>query len=75
MVYDERRGMLVEFSGRSQTLHRPTWAWDGERWSSLQLGPAPDFRSGHAMTYDLQRQRVVLFGGRNEGFRADTWEF
>ncbi len=75
MVYDERRAVLVEFSGRSQTVPQTTWAWDGERWSHLQLGPAPGSRSGHAMTYDFQRQRVVLFGGWNEGFWADTWEF
>jgi tetratricopeptide (TPR) repeat protein len=75
MVYDERRAVLVEFSGRSQTVPQATWTWNGERWSHLELGPAPDNRSGHAMTYDFQRQRVVLFGGWNEGFRADTWEF
>lgn len=39
-----------------------TWEWDGRHWTALQdIGPGP--RVAHAMAYDSQRERVVLFGG------------
>ena len=39
-----------------------TWEWDGRHWTALQdMGPGP--RVAHAMAYDSQRERVVLFGG------------
>jgi hypothetical protein len=65
----------LEFSGYMGTVDSTTWAWDGDCWSQLELGAGPAGRSGHAMTYDFQRQRVVLFGGWARAFLADTWEF
>ncbi len=32
-------------------------------------------RTSHTMTYDSARQRVVLFGGYDFGWPADTWEW
>ena len=38
----------------------------------LHFGPAA--RAGHAMAYDVARQRVLLFGGRSvDGNLGDTW--
>jgi hypothetical protein len=54
---------------------KDTWERDGAHWLQLQdMGPAG--RGGHAMAYDLARQRVVLFSGAdaNSAF-GDTWEF
>ena len=45
-------------------------------WTQKQdIGPRP--RTGHAMTYDVARQRVTLFGGDSlDGvLRRDTWEW
>src|SRR5262249_47943874 len=46
-------------------------------WTQKQdIGPKP--RAGHAMTYDANRRRVVLFGGDslNDGLLfGETWEW
>lgn len=48
-----------------------------ERWLWTQkqdVGPSP--RSGHVMSYDAARKRVVLFGGQTVlGRPNDTWEW
>ncbi len=56
-----------------------TWEWDGHHWTQQQhFGPAP--RVDHAMTFDTDHRRVVLFGGSsaftsNDGnSRGDTWQ-
>jgi hypothetical protein len=48
----------------------------GGAWRTV-AGAAPTPRGGHAMAYDLARQRIVLYGGfTNEAPRlADTWEW
>jgi hypothetical protein len=56
-----------------------TWEWDGETWMQVSdIGPPA--RGGHAMAYDKQRERVVLFGGRVvagglDAYFSDTWEW
>jgi len=48
---------------------------DGENWTQYEdIGPAP--RSRHAMAYDSNRQRTVLFGGSTGNLNLnDTWEW
>jgi hypothetical protein len=51
------------------------WRWTGSDWLTLTTGgPAP--RNGQAAAFDLDRERLVVFGGSN-GTRefGDTWEF
>jgi hypothetical protein len=56
-----------------------TWTWDGVEWKQLAPSRAPSPRSSHAMTWDPNRRRVVLFGGLNDDTAApvlaDTWEW
>jgi len=86
MVFDSTRQVSVLFGGVSGVaLSIPlgdTWQWDGANWTQLSAsGPTP--RSNHAMAYDSNRKRVVLFGGSpaDAGLIAggvalsDTWEF
>lgn len=41
---------------------------------TVVVASGPSARSGHAMAYDAQRQRVMMFGGRDAlGLCADTW--
>ena len=54
------------------------WTWNGSDWSAPGAGLAPSPRRGVAMTYDTDRQRVVLFGGRDRAddrLLDDTWLF
>jgi len=43
-----------------------------EDWMSARLLGS---REGAAMAYDAARHRIVLFGGRENQFLADTWEW
>ena len=54
-----------------------TWEWDGRLWTQRQnMGPSARYAT--ALTYDSQRDRVVLFGGNDfgppYGYFGDTWE-
>jgi hypothetical protein len=56
-----------------------TWELTGSNWTERQdMGPTPRF--GHAAAYDVDRERVVLFGGSRMSPAADgdllsdTWE-
>ncbi len=78
-VFDSARGRLVFFGGEGPGGHAEpfadTWEWDGAEWH-LMATTGPQARGGHAMAYDSNRQRVVLFGG-NHGSTLldDTWEW
>jgi len=74
MVYDPQRRNVVLFGGTlagGRSVLDDTWFWDGVTWSSLQGATHPPGRAKHAMAFDADRGRVVLYGG---GLR-DTWEW
>jgi hypothetical protein len=80
MAFDSRRGIMVMFGGRSPSESNETWERVGATWVR-RIVAGPSARTDAAMTYDRERQRIVLFGGyRNyfgEGPRwfGDTWEW
>ena len=77
MPYDIARKQVVLFGGEAGAAgqFRDTWVWDGDNWTQVSdIGPAS--RAGHAMAYDPQRARIVLFGGQiQDGRGGDTWEW
>ncbi|WP_425273152.1 hypothetical protein [Paraburkholderia steynii] len=52
-----------------------TWSWDGRFWTQRQ-NIGPQTRSGHAMAFDSNRKKMVLFGGigPTKESLSDTWE-
>src|SRR5205807_121344 len=53
-----------------------TWTWDGSNWTQQRPATSPPKRFGAVMTYDVARDRVVLFGGQqgaDAAFLGDTW--
>ena len=59
-----------------------TWEWVGDHWIRRFTAHNPGERSGHAMVYDSNRSRIVLFGGRHNNPSTnlqtvfnDTWVF
>ncbi len=83
MAYDKTREKLVLFGGSDGSSSPPaygrkndTWEWDGEHWSNITSQGRPSMRSGHAMVFNDESGKIMLFGGRNysEIFR-DTWEW
>ena len=81
MTYDSRRGRVVLFGGKMNIdPFEDTWEYDGSSWALVTPADPeedgnPPGRSGHAITYDSRRGRVVMFGGYNSGFLPDLWEF
>jgi hypothetical protein len=41
-----------------------TWEWNGDRWRQRITVHSPGPRSAHALVYDSNRSRILLFGGR-----------
>lgn len=82
MAYDGCHDAIVLFGGSDDRAQRnDTWAWDGASWEMLQdndpgATDRPSARAHAAMAYDLDREKIVLFGGSNAvGYFGDTWEW
>jgi len=83
MAFDSSKNVVTLFGGQlpqgdpsQETSYlNDTWEWDGQDWTQQEnTGPS---RCGHAMAYDDNRQRLVLFGGNdalNQSY-GDTWEW
>jgi len=76
LVYHEGLERVLLFGGEDANKRylNDLWAWDGSLWHSLESeGTLPAARRDHAMSYDRDREQIVLFGGRNASGLADTW--
>lgn len=87
MAFDSSKNVVTLFGGQlhqsdptgatgvlNDTLN-DTWEWNGVDWAQQEdTGPA---RSTHAMAYDDNRKRLVVFGGVNAQGQelGDTWEW
>ncbi len=77
---DLRRRVAIVFGGNvSERGNAPlrkdtTHAFDGAVWTELSPSKKPLARWGHAMAYDIERDRIVMFGGDIVGgLSAETW--
>ncbi len=80
MCFDPIRGTTILFGGIdiSGLAQADQWTWDGLAWTQANLGAnAPSARSLHAMTFDAQAGRVVLFGGstNSSGHSNEFWRW
>jgi hypothetical protein len=76
MAYDCSVGVDVLFGGSMGGGE--TWEWDGTDWSIITFDPndaTPGVRKYHAMSFDTNDSRVVLFGGLGFTCCSDTWEY
>ncbi len=80
MTYDSKRKTLVLFGGdagnwNSKKYFGDTWEWNGVTWRLLS-SEGPPARTNHTLTYDKQRDRVILFGGIvDQKTMGDMWEW
>ncbi len=83
MAYDGESDRIVLFGGwvgfESGSLD-DTWAYDfnANTWRDMNPGTRPSPRGAHAMAYDAESDRVILFGGEIPetwayDFNANTW--
>jgi len=77
MVFDERAGGTLLFSGLNENPRNDTWFFADGRWTQLApSGPLPAARSAMAMAYDAGRDGTVMYGGADDsGSMSDTWEW
>jgi hypothetical protein len=75
LVRHAAAGAAVLFGGLDGGYLADTWLWrDG--WQRAAAANGPDARGWPAAAYDSLRQRIVLFGGRDQlTVRGDTWAF
>jgi hypothetical protein len=54
-----------------------TWRWNGSSWVALASAQSPSPRCVAGISFDSNRNRVVLFGGRQPGgiLLDETWEW
>ena len=73
LTYDITRGRIVLFSGTSAN---DTWEYDGVDWTQVNPLVSPPARNLHQLAYDLDRSRVVMYGGNDFSTQIDeTWEY
>ncbi len=78
MAYDSATDRAVLFGGIDDNgSNGETWFYDLNRDAWTQATPlvSPSPRTGHALAYEVQSNRVILFGGRAPAGTSDeTWE-
>ena len=82
MTFDLARGTTLMFGGWTATSGSSTladtWEWNGVNWVARVTAHSPPARCGNALAADLNRGRIVLFGGTNvisNSDMNDTWEY
>ncbi len=74
VAYDTACNTVIDHGGRTGTFLRDLWSHDGMIWNAR--GTAPIGRAFHAMTFDGNRNALVVFGGRTAaGMDATTYEW
>ncbi len=79
VAFDRARGVAIVVAAPdarpSDGLDEPqteTWQWDGTSWDQLTSPVIPTRRRDMALSYDVHRQRVVLYGGIQPS-EANEW--
>jgi len=78
LAFDATRGALLLFGGRGPAPMGDSWELQFGEWHEYQQATVPGGagRVNLAMTYDLARAKVVVFGGATgSADLADTWQF
>src|SRR2546426_590310 len=79
MAYDSQSDRVILFGGSGIGGSRnDTWAYDlgTNKWTQMNPVLKPSARYAHAMAYDSQSDRVILFGGQSGvSFLNDTWTY
>ena len=89
IAFDSKRGRVVLFGGNAAVpplnsdkfkagQRDDTWEFDGKHWKQVVTGVAPPKRDHHALAYDADAKKIILFGGFSGGFQdgvylGDTW--
>ncbi len=78
LAYDSESDRVILFGGTSDGVQQSdTWAYDFNNDSWIEMNPPvrPFSRTWHALAYDSESDRVILFSGYGIGYRNDTWAY
>jgi N-acetylneuraminic acid mutarotase len=84
MAYDSQNNLTVLFGGYGYNSTgdldylNDTWVYSytDNSWTNMTPATSPSARYGHAMAYDSQNNKVVLFGGYDAGtYDDETWVY
>ena len=82
MAYDSESDRVVLFGGTDSNFDLgDTWAYDlnTNAWTNMDPATRPGARGYHALAYDSQSDRIVLFGGKTDnkqrGISDETWAY
>jgi len=78
MAYDSESDRIIMFGGSvAGERNDETWAYDDNTnaWARISPDVRPLGRTGHAMSYDRESDRVILFGGSRGQPTDETWAF
>jgi N-acetylneuraminic acid mutarotase len=87
VAYDARSGSVILFGGigsnpllvSSEPPLNDTWSYDlrTNKWTELKPKTSPPARGRHAMAFDSESGKIVMFGGGVDprNFKNDTWIF
>ena len=77
-LYDSARGRMVVFGGQNATTLNDVWELSlgtMPTWEKLApTGTPPTPRALHGAIYEPQRDRLLIFGGRDSAPLNDVWE-
>lgn len=85
LAYDSESDAVILYGGRSHQDHNPygiemkyndTWAYNfnSNTWINMTTSSTPDGRYLHAMTYDSESDKVIIFGGVDHSGELFTTE-
>ena len=79
-AFDDSRGVHVVFAyPPSPAGFNETWEWNGTQWAQVRTGldamRPTSRREGAALAYDSLRQQVIMFGGLDGSYFAETREW
>jgi hypothetical protein len=79
MAYDSQNDKIIMFGGidSSHMGLNDTWAYDfnTNTWKNMNPVKWPSARAYHAMAYDSESDRTILFGGYYSHWLCDTWAY
>jgi len=85
IAYDIESDRVILFGGQTGNIKDPTvydgetWAFDttAGKWTQMKPSSAPSGRSAAELVYDVESDRVILFGGADENVwgLSDTWAY
>lgn len=81
MAFDSMSDRLILFGGASKGngYCDDTWAYDSmnNSWKDLKPALPPRGRNSHQMSYDIESDKIIMFGGMTDVFRVsnETWAY